>query len=106
MGPEEIVRFCYIYLIIEVEVGDLTPTLPVSDIHNAVSTNCKLVLLPGATHLVHYGREKRTFQLNITGCKTTDELIEVAVSKSGYKIDPKNKNLWVVSLIDSEFVNS
>ena len=50
--------------------------------------------------------EKRTFQLDITGCKTTDELIEVAVSKSGYKIDPKNKNLWVVRLIDSEFVNS
>ena len=33
---DDVIRFYYIYLIIEVEVGDLTPTFPVSDVHNTV----------------------------------------------------------------------
>ena len=45
--------------------------------------------------------EKRTFQLDITGCNTTDELATAAVAKSGFKINPKFKDLWVVRLIDS-----
>lgn len=40
--------------------------------------------------------------MDITGCKTTDELIDAAASKSGFKIDPKFKDLWVVCLMISD----
>ena len=53
---DDVIRFYYIYLIIEVEVGGFTPTLPVSDMHSAVRTGYKILLSPGTTHLVHYGR--------------------------------------------------
>ena len=52
---DDVIRFYYIYLIIEVEVGGFTPTLPVSDMHSAVRTGYKILLSPGTTHLVHYG---------------------------------------------------
>ena len=41
--------------------------------------------------------------MDISGCSTTDELLDAAVMKAGFKIDPNLRSLWMVCIMEQLF---